>query len=144
MQSPYLPASERTAAGVARAAILLSNRRVSHAASVRCSVRNGTGFHARVFHPMHFGIMQFEYDPEQLIIEVSKRPAIWNYDDPQYRQKHLKSKQWHEIVKVLVSINETTMTKSQMRELGNYIFINLNCKVREISLPQCLLKLQCR
>lgn len=66
--------------------------------------------------------MEFEYDPEQLIIEIKKRPGIWNNEDLQYRVKNIKSQLWNDIVKELVSVNDVTMSKSEMRELGNYFF----------------------
>lgn len=69
--------------------------------------------------------MQFEYDPEQLIAEVSKRPGIWDNEHPDYRAKNVKSKLWHEVVKELMSLNDVNMSKSEMRELGNYFLLSL-------------------
>lgn len=64
--------------------------------------------------------MQFEYDPERLIEEVRKRPGIWDSDDFNYRAKDMKHKMWNEIVKELLQGENEKVSKSEMRELGNY------------------------
>lgn len=63
--------------------------------------------------------MQFEYDPENLIQVVSKRPGIWDYDHPDYREKKLRMKLWNEVVQELMQ-TDVSMTKGEMRELGKY------------------------
>lgn len=64
--------------------------------------------------------MQFEYDPERLIEEVRKRPGIWDSDDFNYRAKDMKHKMWNEIVTELLQGENEKVSKSEMRELGNY------------------------
>lgn len=67
--------------------------------------------------------MQFEYDPERLIEEVRKRPGIWDFDDVNYRTKEIRHKLWTEVVVEL--LHNVKVTKSEMRELGNFKFYEL-------------------
>lgn len=64
--------------------------------------------------------MQFEYDPENLIEVISKRPGIWDYEHPDYREKKLKMKLWNEVVQELMH-TDANMTKGDLRELGELI-----------------------
>ncbi|XP_053616605.1 uncharacterized protein LOC128678787 [Plodia interpunctella] len=60
--------------------------------------------------------MQLEYDPENLIAEVKKRPGIWNFEHPDYRDKHLRHELWLEIVRELMD-PDMKVSKSETREL---------------------------
>lgn len=68
--------------------------------------------------------MQFEYDPERLIEEVKKRPGIWDFEDAEYRAKNIRHKLWNEVVTELMDTG-IKVSKSEMRELGNDLFIIL-------------------
>lgn len=66
--------------------------------------------------------MQFEYDPEKLIEEVKKRPGIWDFEDIDYRAKHVRNQLWKEVVNELMQ-TDVKVTKSEMRELGKFSFV---------------------
>lgn len=68
--------------------------------------------------------MEVEYDPEKLIIEIEKRPGIWDASCLDYRIKKKRYKLWAEVVKDM-NPAITDVTKSELRQLGNKNYFTL-------------------
>ena len=51
------------------------------------------------------------FDSERLIIEVEKRPALYNKATPEYSDKHCKEKLWTEVCEPVV-LNWSRMDKT--------------------------------
>lgn len=63
----------------------------------------------------------FPYDVPTLIELVESRPCLWDKTVNEYKDKHLKKKQWTEVYMYLEKKFEDKTPKEQL-EIGNFFF----------------------
>lgn len=42
-----------------------------------------------------------EFDTDRFILEVEARPALWDFESPEYSNKHLKTQAWDEVCQIV-------------------------------------------
>lgn len=67
------------------------------------------------------------FDSEKLIIEIEKRPALYNEVLPEYSDKNIKEKLWIEVCEATVR-SSGVLDKNLRTEKGKNIVVNIFIK----------------
>lgn len=62
------------------------------------------------------------FDSDLFIDEIQKRPAIWDMESPEYKNKVLKKRNWEEIVEIFSDCEDNLEKKKLLGEY-NYLLI---------------------
>lgn len=58
-------------------------------------------------------------DVELLIIEIEKRPVLWDVSDEQYKDKNKKNDRWMEVATVIFE-NDSEKTQAEQKIISEY------------------------
>lgn len=80
-----------------------------------------------------------EFDTNRFILEVEARPALWDFESPEYSNKHLKTQAWDEVCQI-VHPNFQSMETSEKAgkcKYSTYFYHNIfvikqKCKTTDI------------
>jgi len=63
--------------------------------------------------------MDSHFDTEKFILEIEKRPEIWNSACSEYSNRDVKKKRWEELTNIFSSEDNTFHEKKHIGEYNN-------------------------
>lgn len=81
-----------------------------------------------------------EFDTDRFILEVEARPALLDFESPEYSNKHLKAQAWNEVCQIVHPNLQSmeTLEKAEKCKYSTYFYHNIffvikqKCKITDI------------